>query len=670
MPDKYIWAGFHWMPGQSPKLRSWLIRGLALLFFFMLFVSFGGNSAHGEGQATYPKWSKVELQFSGPNSSGMGDPNPFQVQVDVTFSGPGSQVFVVPAFYDGDGGGGLDGNVWKVRFSPNAAGTWDYVTNSPESSLDGHSGSFEVSDTAGCQTNLGNGLPNFACVGRLEHVDAHYLKFADGPFWLKGGVDEPEDFLVPTVNAGFSSKSEAIDYLADLGLNSIYLMLNNVDGDRRNIWPWVGSDQEEAKINHERFDVARLAEWEDIFNYMEGKGLVTHIVFEDDQAWTGFNRAMYYREVVARFGHHNGLYWNLAEEYNEVYSSSEIKDFAQLLRDLDPYDHPLTVHQEGPLSNWDPFVGDARFDLTSLQTTEGAQNSAAVQWYNKVEAASKTIPVAFDESTRLLTADERDEFRHVNWSIYTGGGITEVFTRFSSPGSGYQEYDLILKDLARARKYINDLPFWEMSPKNNLLDSGTGYVFAKPGETYLVYLPEGGSLSLDLSGSNNTFQAEWFDPRNGSIQAIGSVFGGAPYSFDAPDTLDWVLLLQNADPSPPQISSSPPQQGIVGELYWYDVEASGSPSPTFSLVSAPTGMVIDSISGLVEWTPQNEGEFGIEIQAENAAGSDTQVYTLIVEKQPSSTPIPSGTPTDAPPEVTTTPEPPDFTIFIPFVRME
>lgn len=641
-----------------------------MLFLVLLMVHFALEVARGEGLATYPKWSKVELQFSGPNSTGMGTPNPFQIQVDVTFTGPGSQVFVVPAFYDGDGNGGIDGNVWKVRFSPNATGTWDYTTNSAEGSLNGLNGSFAVSETAGCQSSLGNGLPNFSCVGRLEHVNGHYLKFAEGPYWLKGGVNEPEDFLVPGKNAGFSSKNEAIYYLAETGINSIYLMLNNVDGDRRNIWPWVGADQEEAKSNHERFDLVKLAEWENIFNYIEGQGLVIHIVFEDDQAWTGFNRAMYYREMVAHFGHHNGLYWNLAEEYNEVYSSTEMKNFAQQLRDLDPYDHPLTVHQQGPLSNWDPFVGDARFDLTSFQTGEGAQNSAAVQWYNKVGAASKTIPVSFDESTRLLTADERDEFRHVSWSIYTGGGITEVYTRFSTPGVGYQDYDPILKDLARAREYINALTFWEMSPKNNLLESGAGYVFAKPGETYLVYLPDGGSMTLDLAGSSNTYQAEWFNPRNGSTQPIGSVPGGATYATSAPDNQDWVLILQNALPSAPQITSSPSLQATVGELYQYDVEADGSPYPTFSLVSGPQGMIIDPISGLVEWTPQNPGDYQVEVQAINSEGSDAQVYTLQVEARATETPIPSGTPTDDPPEDTPTPEPAEFAIFVPYVSKE
>ena len=205
---------------------------------------------------------------------------------------------------------------------------------------------------------------------------------------------------------------------------------------------------------------------------------------------------------------------------------------------------------------------------------------------------------------------------------------------------------------------------------NNLLDNGTGYVFAKPGETYLVYLPDGGSLMLDLVGGNNTYQAEWFDPRNGTIQTIGSVPGGSAYATAAPDSQDWVLLLQNTQPSAPQITSLPPLQGMVGELYEYDVEADGSPYPTFSLVSRPQGMIIDSISGLIEWTPQDQGEFEVKVQAENTEGSDLQVYTLKVVARPTSTPFPSSTPPDAPPEATKTPKPLGFAIFIPFVHRD
>ena len=57
----------------------------------------------------------VEVELDGPASIGMGTPNPFLIEVEVTFSGPQGQSFIVPGFYDGDGAGGMDGSIWKRR---------------------------------------------------------------------------------------------------------------------------------------------------------------------------------------------------------------------------------------------------------------------------------------------------------------------------------------------------------------------------------------------------------------------------------------------------------------------------------------------------------------------------------------------------------------------------
>ena len=590
------------------------------------------SSVASQEQDTFPKWSQVELEFNGPELLGMGDPNPFNILVDVDFTGPSSQVYTIPAFFDGDGVGGMDGNVWKARFSPDETGNWTYLTTSEEEILNSLSGGFQVNDIPGCQSTLPNGLPDFTCTGRLNFVGEHYLRFANGDYWLKGGANEPEDFLVPGVNAGFSSKQAAIDYLANKGINSIYLMLDNIDGDRKNIWPWVGETQAEAKLNHERFDVARLAEWEDTFEMILERGLVLHIVFEDDSAWTGFNREMYYREMVARFGHFNGLYWNLAEEYNEVYSANQIKGYAQILSDLDAYDHPLTVHQQGSLSNWEPFLGDPLFDLTSFQTSSEPQNPAAADWFERVEDSTKNIPVAFDESTRLLTAAERDKFRHVAWSIYAGGANYEVYTRLGS--SGYAEYEQMFADIGRAKKFLNGLEYWKMRPRNDLLPSGEGYVFTEVGETYLVYLPGGGLIALDISAVANKFDASWFNPRDGSVIEIGRVFGGGVESFDAPDINDWVLLLSADHSTPPVIYSNPDTHAMQGEIYYYQVQAAGEPPPVFRLLQAPVSMTVEPGMGLIEWMPSTSGEFQVEILAENKAGSDTQQFTLGVLPQP------------------------------------
>ena len=486
------------------------------------------------------QWSTVEIDFRGPSSIGMSSSsNPFKIQMDVEFTSPGGQTFLVPAFYDGDGSGGLDGDVWRVRFAPDSVGLWSYASSSSDPLLDGDTGSFKVFAPSGCRSYSAGGLPDFACAGRLEYVGGHYLKFADGPYWLKGGVDEPESFLAPGVNAGFGSKEAAIDYLASKSVNSIYLMLHNVDGDGKNVWPWVGSNQSAAKANNEHFDVAKLQEWEDLFEYIQAKGIVLHFVLEDDSAWTGFNRDMYYREMIARFGHHNGLIWNISEEYNENYSADQIKTFAGMVRDLDPYDHPITVHNQGSVSNWNPFLGDSRFDLTSLQTTASPQNDTVAAWFSSSESSGRAIPISIDETGRIGAGD-RALSRHIVWSIYIGGGMFEMYT---APLSSYQDFSAHFDDMQRARALLEDLPYWQMRPANELVVSGSAYVFAKADETYLIYLPLGRTLELDLSAASGAFQAVWFEPSTGQYSGTSAVSGGGVLSFTSPFSRDVVLII-------------------------------------------------------------------------------------------------------------------------------
>ncbi len=497
---------------------------------------------------SYQLFQPVEIVLSGPASIGLGTPNPFQIDVEVIFTGPQGQTYVIQGFYDGNGSGGMDGSTWKARFTPDAVGAWTYNSSSPEQLLDGEAGSFEVIDGSVCQPYHPGDVPDFSCTGRLEYTGDHYLKFKDGTYWLKGGVNEPEDFLAQGQNAGFSNKMQAIDYLSSAGVNSLYIMLNNIGGDGNNVWPWVGSTYSEAQTNQERFDIAKLAEWENIFSYMQDKGILLHLVFEDDSGWTGFNRDRYYREMIARFGHHNGLIWNVSEEYNENYSANQIRSFAQTIRDLDAYDHPITVHQQGSLDNWLPFVGENLFDLTSLQTAKTTLNSEAVSWFNLVEDSGKTIPVSFDE-TGMIEITDRDLVRHIAWSVFMGGANFEMFTY---PLNSYQDFSAQFADLVRARGYIEQFPFWGMRPANELLVSGEGYVFAQAGDVYIAYLPKGGSIEFDLTGIQGIFSGEWFNPRDGSRQSIGDVNGGVIHRFSAPTNDDWALSLIKSDGSAAQ----------------------------------------------------------------------------------------------------------------------
>jgi uncharacterized repeat protein (TIGR02543 family) len=96
----------------------------------------------------------------------------------------------------------------------------------------------------------------------------------------------------------------------------------------------------------------------------------------------------------------------------------------------------------------------------------------------------------------------------------------------------------------------------------------------------------------------------------------------------------------------PVLADIPVQRPIVGELFTYDVDATGDPAPTYSLGSAPNRMTIDSVTGVIEWTPtiDQTGSRGVTIVATNSAGSDQVSMSIRVPLvAPVLAPIPDAT---------------------------
>jgi len=87
---------------------------------------------------------------------------------------------------------------------------------------------------------------------------------------------------------------------------------------------------------------------------------------------------------------------------------------------------------------------------------------------------------------------------------------------------------------------------------------------------------------------------------------------------------------------PPVLSPIPDQRPMVGELFTYDVDATGDPAPTYSLGRAPNGMTIDSVTGGIEWTPtlDQTGSQGVTVIATNSAGSDEVIMHIGVPLVP------------------------------------
>jgi PKD repeat protein len=89
--------------------------------------------------------------------------------------------------------------------------------------------------------------------------------------------------------------------------------------------------------------------------------------------------------------------------------------------------------------------------------------------------------------------------------------------------------------------------------------------------------------------------------------------------------------MKDVPATPATITSSPVTSGSAGTAYSYDVNAVAFPGPvSYSLTTAPSGMTINSSTGLVSWTPSTGGTYNVEVQASNSAGSATQSFQVAV----------------------------------------
>ena len=433
---------------------------LSSLILLLLTVVNCQTAATGEVSGTLTKWSKVTVDFEGPEAAETdSDPNPFlDYRLQVEFSGPDGQKYNVPGFFAGDGNGGGSGNIWRVHFSPDTTGTWTYTAQfstgdeievnqdqSGESvSFDGATGSFEVTET---DQNAGD----FYRWGRLEYTGGHYLKFRDGDYWIKGGADSPENFLayegfdntrkstenyddlesIPALHS-YSDHIEdwqpgdpdwgdgkgkgiigALNYLSSKNVNSIYFLLQNIGGDGKDVFPWTGSPVPGGSPENDNlhYDISKLQQWETVFKYAQEKGIALHAIFNEaeeankrelDDGELGTERKLFYREMIARFAHHPALQWNISEEFNLKFDlgPERVREFASCIQQADPYNHPITVHTAGdPVQELSFIFGDPLFSTTSVQLNQRRIDQITETIRTATSEAGHPIPASMDEFT-------------------------------------------------------------------------------------------------------------------------------------------------------------------------------------------------------------------------------------------------------------------------------
>jgi hypothetical protein len=394
---------------------------------------------------------------------------------------------------------------------------------------------------------------NFVRMHATPHSPDHWE--ADPDFWAWGGTPKQPD-LDRFNPAYFRGLDALIREMGALGMNSELILLN--------FYLWPGTDT---------------------------------------KLWTAARERLWLRYVTARYAAFSNVFlWTIANEY-ETHPDGRYrldlpgdpqwaKATARFVKQHDPYHHPVTVHPvisastrgRSPSDPFEPpwrigeFFGDGdAIDVLSQQT---GQRGAGVTWDDTEKCWKGDDPGVGDS----LRADRRfrkpvlntengyeylrgdptsrqqvhhtDRVRRSSWRIACSGGYlaagfhgtighSDVWNRLDAPN----RYTFRVQDEGAAAQlrslydFLSALPYWRMQPFAGA--SGDAPALAVPGEVYVVYMPHGGKVSVDLSAGRGSFTARWFNPRAGSFTGGTTLKGGAQVECAAPDANDWVLLIQD-----------------------------------------------------------------------------------------------------------------------------
>ncbi|HOJ61980.1 MAG TPA: DUF6298 domain-containing protein [bacterium] len=108
-------------------------------------------------------------------------------------------------------------------------------------------------------------------------------------------------------------------------------------------------------------------------------------------------------------------------------------------------------------------------------------------------------------------------------------------------------WDPVRRSLGYTRRYAERMNLAAMTPRGDLVSSA--YCLADPGNEYLVYLPEGGEVTVDLVKVEGAFSVEWFNPGTDETRPGRSIQGGASQRLVSPfEQADAVLYLKRGTP--------------------------------------------------------------------------------------------------------------------------
>ncbi|MBC7805274.1 MAG: DUF5060 domain-containing protein [Akkermansiaceae bacterium] len=520
---------------------------------------------------TVDVWDFVEV-VAATDGTSSADLNPFQeVTLYGIFIDPTGDSTTVMGFCDA-----ADGSTFRVRFMPQHAGAHEFRLTLAVRG--------EVAATSGGRFDAR------ASSGRSGPV----VRDPEHPWHFKHrGSDKHFFYNGTTAYAILGLRGDrmihALDRLQKHGVNRIRFGLSSARVPSAREWfepvdprddfsfllnPWVAANPDSVaapEFDVSRFNVAFWQKAERLLHACRERDIVASVIFYVDGARPGVypfgedpagdDEKRYYAYATARLAAFANVHWDVTNEYRLFRDEAWVRTMAPFLKACDPYKHTMSVHGHGDFrfygepwcdyacyQSWDEHGG---YDFMVRNRALQAASGVVVPQVNEEYGYEDHYPQGWGES-RVAPARSADNRRRLAWEIYMAGGY-QTGGETAPPlggwlnGLGEDDHTEMLDGNHRARRFFESLAWWKCDPVPEVIvtASAKAYCLAEPGKIYVLWLPEGGTVTLNLPDGGHI--ARWFDPRSdaGFGEPI-AVNGGIVPLSPPEESGDWALAITRA----------------------------------------------------------------------------------------------------------------------------
>jgi hypothetical protein len=445
--------------------------------------------------------------------------NPFlEVAIEATFTPQGGSPIVMHGFCDSQ-----DGTLFRVRFCPRAQVP--------------HAVHITYRDPA----------------GPVVYDGTFDVAWSDHRGFIQVDARMPHRFLEE--RTGDASFRAFIDRMAGLGFNKCRFVLaggTRLPFNDREMNPFVGYDFTRFDLDYWRMIESRIA-------YMKDNGMEADVIFLIE--WGTFiyrfiqrtslteAERRYVRYAVDRLGAFTNVTWNLGNEYYEYHSTATANQMGTFIKSYDPYGRIVTVH---PSNDEFRHAADAWADTVCLQAYSGGTAiTPRTQWNALRSSIGRYLPFG-----KPVVNDEYgyegpyppDIVRKSHWvNVFSGGYAT--YGSFESLSIRADDDRLFAAEVADAQlahllEFATSTPLHLMAPDGALVLSSAQPAFCRAlrGHEIAVYLPDGGSVTVDLSHLRGaSLPVEWRRPSTGERFAAGETAGASSFTGAPPFPGDALL---------------------------------------------------------------------------------------------------------------------------------